>query len=192
MRKDLKEGIDGHAPADVRTKELEKKILAQYGVERLEDLPINFNGISLDASEQHANTVFDKHYAGLWRTYYAQEQIHKWTGIVSPLMPAKLLSMGMAGTDLRHTQHFTDSVEQYRRDFNRELNLYFAYNSSQKEGYNYFAGEEFWKTNLDFRYSQPGVFWALGWQISNLGLLLVWAIGALAIAVFAASRMGVD
>ncbi|MGQ0541199.1 MAG: ABC transporter permease subunit, partial [Blastocatellia bacterium] len=39
---DMKSGIDGHDPANKRTKELEQQLLAQYKVEKVEDLPVNF------------------------------------------------------------------------------------------------------------------------------------------------------
>lgn len=189
VRKDISEGIDGHNPANKRTKELEQKILAQYGVSKKEDLPINFSGLSLNASEEYGNQVFDKHFGRLWQIYYAQERVQKLFGAVSPFQNMRFFSSGIAGTDLHHTQHFTDAVEQYRRDLNRELNLYYAYNSTAKEGSNFMAKSDYWKITPDFSYSMPDTSWAFSRQIGNLAALVLWCFGALGLSVWAANRM---
>ncbi len=187
--KDLKNGIDGHNPANNRTNELEQKILAQYGVAKKEDLPINFNGIALDASEQYADQVFDKHWGKVWQTYYAQETVQKISGVSAPFLSIRSVSQGLAGTDLAHTEHFTSSVERYRREFNRFLNLNFAENSTTKDGYKYFVSREVWEKSPEFNYAAPDTKWVLSGQIFNFAVLCLWCFGALGAAVFAANRM---
>jgi ABC-2 type transport system permease protein len=187
--RDIKQGIDGHDTANKRTKELEQKLLAEYKVEKKEDLPVNFNGIALNAGEEYAAEIFDKHYGELWRTYYAQENLQNWAGIFSPLLPARFFSMGMAGTDLAHNEHFTNAVERYRRDFNRFLNLDFAENSKTADGYNYFVERETWEKSPEFAYQSPAAKWAFERQIHNFALLILWCFGALGASVWAANRM---
>jgi ABC-2 type transport system permease protein len=190
--KDLKEGIDGHDPSNNRTKQLEQQILAQYGVAKKEDLPINFNGISLNAGEEYANKVFDKQWGKVWETYYAQESVQEGFGIITPFIPMRGLSMALAGTDLAHNENYEDAVEQYRRDFNRELNMDFANNSKTQDGYNYFVDREVWENSLKFSYVEPPARWALANQTWNLLLLTIWAAGAVVLAIFAAGRMRID
>ncbi len=190
--KDLKEGVDGHNPANDRTKALEEKLIQQYGVAKREDLPINFNGIALNAGEEYASQVFDKHWSRVWHTYYSQQKVHQAFGVVAPFLPTRSLSMGFAGTDLAHYEDFTGAVEQYRRDFNRMLNMDFAENSKTKDGYNYFVDRELWERSPDFAYQQPNVTWALTNQIWNLLILAAWAFGAIAIGIYAAVRMRID
>ena len=101
--KDLKEGIDGHNPANKRTKELEQQLLAQYKVSKVEDLPVNFNGIALNESEKFADRVFDKNWSAVWQTYYAQERVQKIGGALAPLLSVRFVSQSLAGTDLAHT-----------------------------------------------------------------------------------------
>ncbi len=187
--KNMKEGVDGHDPANKRTKQLQEELLKQYKVEKVEDLPVNFNGIALNASEEFAAKVFDKHYAELWEKYYAQENFHKLAGIFSPMMPARAVSMGFAGNDLAHHEHFTNAVEEYRRDFNRFLNLNFAENSATKDGYKYFVNRETWEKSPEFNYAAPDTNWFLPRQILNFALLFLWCFGSLGAAVFAANRM---
>lgn len=186
---DMKDGIDGHNPSHQRTKELENKILAQYGVSKKEDLPINFNGLSLQASEEHSNLLFDKHYGNIWKIHYAQERTQGLFGAISPFMPIRSFSMGMSGTDLRHQEHFSNAVEQYRRKFVEMLNLDFAYNSKTKDGYNYFVGKKVWQDSPEFLYLSPDINWALSGQLRSLILLFIWAFGTFGLAVFSATKM---
>jgi ABC-2 type transport system permease protein len=187
--KDMKEGIDGHNPSNKRTKELEQRILAQYGVSKTEDLPVNFNGLSLQASEEHSNMLFDKHFGNIWKIHYAQERTQGLFGIASPFLPIRAFSMGMAGTDLRHQEHFSNAVEQYRREFVKMLNLDFAYNSKTKDDYNYFVGKEVWQKSPEFTYESPATNWALSGQVRSLLMLFLWCFGALSLSVWAANRM---
>jgi ABC-2 type transport system permease protein len=190
--KDLKQGIDGHDTANKRTKELEQKLLAQYKVEKKEDLPINFNGIALDAGERFAEEIYDKHWGAVWRTYYAQESVQKLAGIFAPFLSVRAVSQGLAGTDLAHNEHFTAAVEQYRRDFNRFLNLNFAENSRTADGYKYFVNRETWEKSPEFVYSAPSTDWVLRRQVFNFAALFAWCFGALGLALFAANRMRAD
>ena len=188
-KQDIKDGVDGHNPADKRAKELEQKILAQYGVTKKEDLPINFSGISLQAGEEHANTVFDKHYGNLKNLHLSQERRQNFFGVLSPFLPIRGFSMAMAGTDLRHQQHFTDAVEQYRRNLQKILNDDLAYNSTSKTASTYRANKTLWEQTPDFEYASPPTNWAFGSQIFNFLLLTFWSLGALALSILAANRM---
>lgn len=190
--KDLKQGIDGHNPANDRTKELEQKLLAQYNVAKVEDLPINFNGIALNAGEEYGNKVFDKHWRAIWKIYYAQEDVQQIGGIVAPFLSVRAVSQGLAGTDLAANEHFTSSVEQYRRDFNRFLNLNFAENSATKDGYDYAVNRGVWERSPKFDYAAPATNWVLQRQIFNFAILFIWCFGAFALAIFAANRMRVS
>ncbi len=189
VNKDMKEGIDGHDSANKRTKELEERVLAQYGVTKKEDLPINFTGISLQAGEEHGNEIYDKHYTNLKNQHLSQERFQGFFGVISPFLPIRGFSMSMAGTDLRHQQNFTDSVEQYRRDLQKMLNDDFANNSTGKDGMNYKVGKTFWEKTPDFEYVSLNTSNAFGSQIFNILMLILWSFGSLAVSVLAANKM---
>ena len=62
MRAERNQGIDGHNPYDKRREELKNKYLAEYQVDSLSQLPINFDGIVMQADEEYGNLVWDKHF----------------------------------------------------------------------------------------------------------------------------------
>jgi ABC-2 type transport system permease protein len=189
VHKDQQQGVDGHDAANSRTEELKRRTMAEYKVERLEDLPINFSGVALQAGEEYGNRVFDKHYGEVWKIYYRQERVHKLGALVAPLMAVRGFSMGLAGVDLRHHQHFTDAAESYRRSLNRLLNEDFARNSRTSDEYNYFVGHDFWRKTPDFVYAAPDADWVMKGQVFNLAALIVWLVVAFAASFFAANRM---
>ena len=55
MKEDRSKGIDGHNPRDERRSKLEKEYLVKYKVDSLSQLPINFDGIVMQADEENGN-----------------------------------------------------------------------------------------------------------------------------------------
>jgi ABC-2 type transport system permease protein len=191
VHKDQQQGVDGHDAANRRTEELKRRTMAEYKVERLEDLPVNFNGVALQAGEEYGNRVFDKHYGDVWKIYYQQERVHNLASLIAPLMAVRGFSMGLAGTDLRQHRHFTDAAEEYRRSLNKLLNQDFAQNSRTSDEYNYFVDRAFWRKTPDFVYAAPDTSWVMKGQAFNYVALIAWFIVAFAASVFAAKRMKV-
>jgi ABC-2 type transport system permease protein len=187
---DKKQGIDGHNTADKRGEELKKQVLARYGVGRVEDLPVNFSGIALQAGEEYTNQVWDKNYGKLWDTYQAQQNAHRMASLIAPLIAMRSLSMSLAGADLAEHWRFTTEAEQYRRVINKMLNEDLIYNS-KIQGFNYFADAKLWGEIPDFHYAAPDIWSAIRQQSWAAGALVLWFCAAWAFAIFAASGMKV-
>ena len=58
MTTDREKGIDGHNPSDERKKRLESETLKKYNVQTLEELPINFAGIVMQADEEYGTAIY--------------------------------------------------------------------------------------------------------------------------------------
>lgn len=189
--RDLKEGIDGHDPANKRTEEAKQQLLKQYGVEKVEDLPINFSGWSLNQGEEYAGRVYDKHYSALWQSFENQNRFYNLSAIFAPLLSVKSVSMSMAVTDFAHHRHFATQAEQYRRDINRILNEDYM-NNSRTGDTAYTANEKLWASMPQFQYALPSANWALQTQILPLVMLFLWTILSIGLAIFAVGRLKVD
>jgi ABC-2 type transport system permease protein len=191
IEKDKQSGIDGHNPANQRTAELKRRMLEQYGVEKVEDLPVNFDGIALQAGEEYGNQIYDKHYQQLWRIYEKHERAHMLAGLFAPLLPARALSMAAAGVDFAQHRDFSIAAERYRRMLNKTMNDDLTHNSKTGEFF-YFADRKLWESMPDFTYQTPSAGWALRRQIGSLAILLLWFLGAMTAAMLATKRMKVD
>jgi ABC-2 type transport system permease protein len=187
---DIAKGFDGHNPDPAKLARLEERVKKQYGVTRLEELPINFAGIRFQAGEDHGNTVFDHHYGELWRTYRSQERLYQLAAPVAPFLAIRFLSMGLAGTDLAQHRHFATAAERYRRMLNRKMNEAILYKSRTGDA-PYFDNQTLWSSVPEFRYTAPDLSWVLRREIWNLAVLFAWTLAAGAAALLAGARMSV-
>jgi len=183
VQREMEQGVDGHSPADVRLQALQRATLARYGARRIEDLPINFAGLSLQAGEEYGNIVYDRNYGGLDRTFERQEGVHRAVSLLAPMLAVRSLSMAVAGTDGAQHRHFAHAAEQHRRRIQRILNDDIVHNS--RAGEEYLAGPELWERIPELAYRAPGVQWVMGRQQGSLAAVLLWALlsaGALYLA----------
>ena len=189
--REMQSGPDGHDSADKRTAALREKVMKQYGVDRIEALPINFAGLSLQESEEHGNRVFDRHYGDLWARFEQQNRLKWWTGLLAPMMAMQSFSMGLAGTDMFHHQDFAAAAESYRRILIRKMNDDLTFNAVQKD-FSYQAQPGLWQTVDEFRYEAPSTRVALTRQRTSLAILATWCLASLGAAILLARQMKVD
>ena len=178
MEDDRSKGINGHDPSDARKKDLKKKILAQYKVDSVSQLPINFDGIVMQEDEEYGNKVWDKHFGKLNTIYMQQKKSYQISGFLNPFAALQNLSMANSGTDIVHHQTFIKQAEQYRRVFIKILNDKMAFGGSKTGNWRWKADRAFFQSVPDFEYKAPTIisltdnYWLEGL------LLLFWAIFA--------------
>lgn len=189
IERDIEDGIDGHSSTDARTDRLKAELLRKYNVDSVEKLPIDFNGIRMQAGEEYGNQVFDLHFSRLWATYERQRRIHEAASIFAPALAVRSVSMGLAGTDFPHHAHFSKAAEDYRRLINREMNMDLAYNAKGKPVY--VAGSDLWAKIPDFHYLAPDLRWVLATQALSFSMLAIWFSGAVGIAAVCSRKLQV-
>lgn len=178
ISQDLDEGFDRHPSAEVRQELLEDSVLTAHGVEELEELPFNYAGLSLQASEEFANLVYDRHFGDLAERIRDQLETHRRLGVLSPHLAVRSLSMTLSGTDPTHHARYAAEAEEHRRMMQRVLNGDLMENSQYGE--TYLADESLWAEVPEFEYQGPGVRWALAGQGTAAGVLAFWLlVGAL-------------
>ena len=93
MKEDRSKGIDGHDPSDQRREQLKNKYLAEYNVDSLNQLPINFDGIVMQADEEYGNLVWDKHFGNNYFILKKQKRLYQLSGLFNPFSSLQNLSM---------------------------------------------------------------------------------------------------
>lgn len=174
MQTDREQGVDGHNPEDTRRAELERKALAEYGVDSLSQLPINFDGLVMQADEEYGNAVWDKHFGALQERMADRKRSVQRSALLSPYLALRGLSMSAAGTDMPHHIHFQRAAEHYRRDLVERLNHEHAHGGSRTGDWSWKADGDFFRAIPDFTYAHPD--WRSmrsGWGI-DLRALLIW------------------
>ncbi|CCH55104.1 hypothetical protein BN8_04339 [Fibrisoma limi BUZ 3] len=182
LHEDVEKGIDGHNPEDARAKELEKRVLAQYGVDSVSQLPVNFDGIVMQEGEKYTSMVYQKHFGELQNQFQKQNSLATITGFLNPYLAVRDLSMGLSGSDYDHFLDFKAKAEAYRfalvERLNNQMKVFSKTGDWEKT-----VSRDFWAKTPNFQYQLPSVGWALGrhW-LSVLALLLfsgalVWGVG---------------
>lgn len=157
MEEDRSKGIDGHNPSDDREEELKKTILAKYKVDSLSQLPINFDGLVMQADEEYGNIVWDKHFGELYGKMESQKRNYQFTGLINPFASIQNLSMGSSGTDMFHHLDFLKQAENYRRVFIKTLNDKHAFGGSKTGDWDWKADKNFFQSVKDFNYKNPSI-----------------------------------
>lgn len=183
MKEDRSALLDGHNPEEEALKVLEDSVLHAYGVTSKEELPINFDGLLMQADEEFGNRVWDKHFGELYDQMQKQKSLVQWASLPNPFGNLQSLSMGAAGTDNFHQVDFLREAEDYRRVFIRTLNERHAYGGSKTGDWGYKEDQEFFNSIADFQYAEPSFPDLIRQQTPSLILLLVW-IGLLAIGIY--------
>jgi len=163
-------GIDGHNPASAR--ELERKVMEEHGVDRLEDLPFNFAGYRLQVGEEYDTKAYNYVFAHIRSAISGQDILIRKGSVLSPFLPVRNLSMGLAYTDVENHWDFSEAVERYRQDFVLYLNEDLMYSS--RTGETYLAGSDVWAAKPDFSYELPGMGEVFRAQTGNLFILIGW------------------
>lgn len=122
MYAEIRELGDGHNAADPAFARLRANLLAQYDVDEVEDLPINFRGVVAQASEAELTAKMNE-YADRRMAIEARQSARMDSfGWLSPSMAMSSASRSLAGTDLATHHRFLREAEDVRYDFVQGLN----------------------------------------------------------------------
>ena len=187
IARDLREGMDGHDPADTRREAFKQKVLAEYGVERIEDLPVSFAGLALQEGERYGHLVFDKHFGALAASYRAQQGWRRLGAVAGPLPALQQLSMAAAGTDIDHHIDFINQAEAQRRAIIGTLDKHMTEHAAGQD-FAYLADPSLWKRIPEFSYILPRYAALAASQVLDWLLLLGWLLLTLGLARSAAKQ----
>ena len=176
MKEERSKGIDGHNPRDKRRDKLREKYLAEYEVDSLKNLPINFDGIVMQEDEEYGNIVWDKHFGTNYEILQKQKFLYQISGFLNPFASLQSASMGFSGTDMIHHLDFLKKSENYRRYLIKSLNDKHAYGGSKTGDWKWTVGSIFFKSVNDFSYKMPPIAIYLNYYLVDLLCLFWWGI----------------
>lgn len=172
-------GINGHNPYDARAKAFTDSVLAAYRVKTVKELPVNIDGLLMQADEDYSAVIYQRAYRELYATFDAQASRQLLAAIVSPTLPVARLSAGISGTDHQRYRAFLTDAETYRARLQRSLNLDMAEHSRSGD-WEYKASTPLWdKTGVAFSSLTPTLASVLATHRVPLSLLGAWAAASL-------------
>lgn len=176
---------DSHDPNNPRFQELQRRTLAEHGVSRVEDLPVNYGGIVMREGEKLSTAVFNDYYARLFEAHRAQDGLALRAGLFTPLLAIRSLSMGLAGTDAHHLVDFEEQAEAHRYAFIQRLNHLHITKIRWHDDKAQRLDAAEWRAFSPFEPRRPSAGWALS-RVAPAGLAVIaWAAAlSLAVALF--------
>ncbi|MFU1855631.1 ABC transporter permease subunit [Sphingobacterium sp. NGMCC 1.201703] len=170
VRQGYLKGINGDGDSRLRVEKYLDRVCSQYGVKKLEDLPLNVDGLVLQYNENYQQKVFDYYYANVEKIIDQQQQSLSGMALLNPFVALKRLSMALSGTDFFHHQQFFQQAKDYRNTFIRRLNTEVAQRTKQPELHMSSAA-----TLLPaFHYRFPTLSLLLWREATPLFALLIW------------------
>ena len=124
---------DSHNAGDPNFANFRARILAQYDVDSVEELPVNIRGLVSYEGEARTTEVLNAFAADQMATERAQSNVASRFGLLSPTVALRRLSMIVAGTDLENHHRFLRAAEAHRFEFVQSLNRLHAERLSYRD-----------------------------------------------------------
>jgi len=183
----LRELGDGHNTSDPAFNRLRANLLEQYGVESVDNLPINFRGMVAMTSEEDLTKVLNEYAEKRMAKQAAQAKFVRTLSFVSPFIALQSTSMTVAGSDLRTHHRFLREAETARFDFVQGLNKAHVEKLSYTDDINRNNSDEAsrkarisaenWRILSDFKFQPDPAKDRIARTLPTLSVLLAWAIG---------------
>ncbi len=122
MLTELRKLGDGHNANDPAFAQLRADLLAQHGVQRVEELPVNLRGVVAQVSEQRLTQTLNAYAQARMAAEVRQAAVLVAHGWFTPLLAVAEASRALAGTDLVHHHRFLREAEDLRYAFVQGLN----------------------------------------------------------------------
>lgn len=171
---DQQSGLNGHNFWNEAAQVFQKQVLEEYGVETLEDLPVDYGGLLLAEGEKYESEVYSKHFDLLQAQYHKQRKVFRLAGFTSPFLSVNFISMALARTDYSFQWYFEDKAEEYRVALNTALNMNIAENAKGVSAYR--ANADLWSQMPKFDYDWESSDLIIADHAFEFAIILAWGI----------------
>lgn len=198
IARDLRQMGDSHNPADPHFAAFKQSVLDRYGVDRVEDLPVNYKGVVGMEGERLTSSLFARYTSESYAAQEGQIALVDAAGILSPTITVRALSMAAAGTDFAGHRRFLDQAEAYRYALVQRLNRMEAEDVSYADDIAEDAGADRrkrvsatnWSAMPDFSFAPASGSDLARGALPGLAIILGWLAAAALLLALATRRLG--
>lgn len=197
LRDDREKGIDGHNPKDERSKKFMDSVIAHYKIDTSEvkdvnaALPVNVDGLVMQADEEYSNIVYDKHFKRIRQTISQQNSISMYASFINPYFAIRNTSMNISQSSFNNHLNLLSEAEHYRRYLIKTLNDKMAYGGSKTGDWLWKVDVKYWETVKDFSYPSVSISTSLQQSKTELAALAVWILFSMLGITITAKKLNV-
>jgi ABC-2 type transport system permease protein len=188
VTEEVRKGPSGHDPMDARLERLKAATLKHYRVNKVEDLPVDFGGISLLHGEALSTSIYRRYFNALYGGYAAQARIARAFAAISPMMAMKPLSAALARSDQAAHRRLLEEADRYRFDLVQRLNRDIIRNRKTLDT-PYMANVAAITQHARFTPRPEPLSTVVLRQLPDLAILATWALFATLLALAASRRL---
>ena len=152
---------DSHNPDDPHFNQFKQRILSEYKVQKVEDLPVNYKGLLMKEGERISADIFAKQYRLQLQQLHQQQDFVSGFYWLNPYLFARDLSMALSATDAWHFFDYEWQTEAHRYARIQKLNAIHTEHIDHKNDGKQLADKALWQTFNHFDYQQPSPGWSL-------------------------------
>lgn len=184
MLADIRKLGDGHNAADPAFAAMRANMLAQYDVESVDELPVNFRGVVAAHAEEELTETLNTYAQARMDGELLQSSRLNSYGWVSPMLAVASASRSISGTDIEHYHRFLKEAEGVRFSFVQalnnihvnELDYHVDINRSNDDESSQRArvSSKNWDILDDFRFEPAGLNERFATAGPSLSILIIW------------------
>ncbi len=178
---------DSHNPNDPHFAAFKARLLRQYRVTRVEDLPFNYRGALSAEGERLTSQLFARHAATMAGVQQQQHRLLAYAALISPAIGFAQASMAGAATDLASHIAFLDAAEAHRYRLIQSLNGLHTHavkaaddaarNKDPIAERQSRISARFWAEQQPFAHAGPSPSARIAAMLPGLAVMLLWTAG---------------
>jgi ABC-2 type transport system permease protein len=167
---------DSHNPDDPHFNTFKNNILKQYGVEKVEDLPINYNGLLMHEGERLSTQVYSEQHQKIASLMMRQSMLVNTLAWANPAIAIQQFSRAASGSNLAHHQQFLADAEQQRYKTVQYLNELQAHEVKHENDKEQRISAAFWQKAPRENIILPNVQFAMPALLQSIAVLITWLL----------------
>ncbi|KAF7775257.1 ABC-2 type transport system permease protein [Pseudoalteromonas citrea] len=152
---------NSHNPDDPYFSKFRAETLKKYGVDTVEELPINYKGLVMQEGEKLNAQIHNKHYEKQLEKFSAQQQFIRQFYWLNPYLFVRDFSMALTRTDTKHFLDFEQQAEAHRYARIQKLNQLHTNEIDHHNDRDQKVHKSYWQEFKPFSYQAPDLTWSL-------------------------------
>ncbi|TMO65827.1 ABC transporter permease [Pseudoalteromonas aurantia] len=152
---------NSHNPDDPYFNQFRADTLKKYGVDSIEELPINYKGLVMQEGEKLNAQIHNKHYNKQLAQFSAQQEFIRQFYWLNPYLFVRDFSMALTRTDAKHFLDFEQQAEAHRYARIQKLNKLHTHEIHLHNDRDQKVHKSYWQEFKPFHYQAPNLNWSL-------------------------------